>query len=182
MVPSQHSALRGAFEWIAVIAIALVATFLIRTFVVEPFVVPSASMEHTIEEQDQILGQKLTLELGLPVKQGDIVVFRNPDRASEHGLLVKRVIATAGQTVDLQDGKVVVDGQVLDEDYTTSMSWPLSENITFPYTVPDDCVWMMGDNRKNSADSRIFGPVKSSDLVAVALVRYWPLNRIGAID
>ena len=109
-------------------------------------------------------------------------MFRNPDRASEHGLLVKRVIATAGQTVDLQDGKVVVDGQVLDEDYTTSMSWPLSEDITFPYTVPDDCVWMMGDNRKNSWDSRIFGPVDCSDLIAVALVRYWPLNRIGAID
>ena len=182
MVPSQHSALRGAFEWIVVIAIALAATFLIRSFVVEPFVVPTGSMESTIEIGDQILAQKVSLELGQPVKQGDIVVFHNPDGTSEHDVLVKRVIATAGQTVDLQDGKVVVDGQALDEDYTTGMSWPLSENITFPYTVPDDCVWMMGDNRENSADSRIFGPVKSSDLVAVALVRYWPLNRIGAID
>ena len=182
MVPSQHSALRGALEWVAVVAIALVATFLIRTFVVEPFVVPTGSMEHTIEEHDQILAQKVTLELGMPVKQGDILLFHNPDETTGHDLLVKRVIATAGQTVDLQDGKVVVDGQVLDEDYTTGTSWPLTEDIAFPYTVPDDCVWMMGDNRENSADSRIFGPVKCSDLVAVALVRYWPLNRIGAID
>lgn len=126
MVPSQHSALRGAFEWIAVIAIALVATFLIRTFVVEPFVVPTGSMEDTIEIGDQILAQKVSLELGQPVKQGDIVVFHNPDGTSEHDILVKRVIATAGQTVDLQDGKVVVDGQALDEDYTAGMSWPLS--------------------------------------------------------
>ena len=124
MVPSQHSALRGAFEWIAVIAIALVATFLIRTFVVEPFVVPTGSMEDTIEIGDQILAQKVSLELGQPVKQGDIVVFHNPDGTSEHDVLVKRVIATAGQTVDLQDGKVVVDGQALDEDYTAGMSWP----------------------------------------------------------
>ena len=187
MVPSQHSALRGAFEWIAVIAIALVATFLIRTFVVEPFVVPTGSMESTIEIGDQILAQKVSLELGQPVKQGDIVVFHNPDGTSEHDVLVKRVIATAGQTVDLQDGKVVVDGQALDEDYTTGMSWPLSvqapgAQVSYPYTVPDGCVWVMGDNRENSADSRYFGPVDRSDLIAVALVRYWPFNRIGAID
>ena len=110
-----------------------------------------------------------------------------PDGASEHDVLVKRVIATAGQTVDLQDGKVVVDGQALDEDYTTGMSWPLSvqapgAQVSYPYTVPDGCVWVMGDNRENSADSRYFGPVDRSDLIAVALVRYWPLNRIGAID
>ncbi len=111
MVPSQHSVLKGAFEWIVVVAIALVATFLIRSFVVEPFVVPTGSMESTIEIGDQILAQKVSLELGQPVSQGDIVVFHNPDGTSEHDVLVKRVIATAGQTVDLEDGKVVVDGR-----------------------------------------------------------------------
>ena len=75
MVPTQHSALRGAFEWIAVIAIALVATFLIRTFVVEPFVVPTGAMEDTIEIGDQILAQKVSLELGQPVKQGQLIGY-----------------------------------------------------------------------------------------------------------
>ena len=162
--------LRGALEWVLVILIALAATFLIRTFVVEPFVVPTGSMEDTIEIGDQILAQKVSLELGQPVKQGDIVVFHNPDGTSEHDVLVKRVIATAGQTVDLQDGKVVVDGQALDEDYTAGMSWPLSvqapgAQVSYPYTVPDGCVWVMGDNRENSADSRYFGPVDSADAV-----------------
>ena len=82
--------LRGALEWVLVILIALAATFLIRTFVVEPFVVPTGSMEDTIEIGDQILAQKVTLELGQPVKQGDIVVFHNPDGTSEHDVLVKR--------------------------------------------------------------------------------------------
>lgn len=187
MVPTQHSALRGAFEWIAVIAIALVATFLIRTFVVEPFVVPTGSMEDTIEIGDQILAQKVSLEARSARQAGRYRGVSQPRCTSEHDVLVKRVIATAGQTVDLQDGKVVVDGQALDEDYTTGMSWPLSvqapgAQVSYPYTVPDGCVWVMGDNRENSADSRYFGPVDRSDLIAVALVRYWPLNRIGAID
>ena len=75
MVPTQHSALRGAFEWIAVIAIALVATFLIRTFVVEPFVVPTGSMEDTIEIGDQILAQKVSLELVSPSSRAISLCF-----------------------------------------------------------------------------------------------------------
>lgn len=186
MVSSQHSVLRGALEWVLIVAIALCFTFLMRTYVVEPFVVPTGSMESTIQIGDQILAQKVTLELGQPVNRGDIVVFHNPDASSEHDVLVKRVIATAGQTVDLQDGRVYVDGEQLDESYTQGLSWPLSTQapgteISYPYTVPEGCVWVMGDNRENSADSRYFGPVEQSDLIAVALVRYWPLNRIGTI-
>ena len=186
MVPSQHSMLKGAFEWVVVVAIALVATFLIRTFVVEPFVVPTGSMESTIEIGDQILAQKVTLELGQPVKQGDIVVFHNPDGTSEHDVLVKRVIATAGQTVNLQDGKVVVDGQALDEDYTTGMSWPLSvqapgAQVSYPYTVPDDCVWVMGDNRTSSLDSRFFGAIPVSSVSGRAIMIYYPFSHLGLL-
>ncbi len=81
---------------------------------------------------------------------------------------------------------MVVDGQALDEDYDRhelAAFGPGSRRSgKLSYTVPDGCVWVMGDNRENSADSRYFGPVDRSDLIAVALVRYWPLNRIGAID
>lgn len=186
MVSSQQSTFKGLLEWVFIVIIALAATLLIRTFVVEPFVVPTGSMESTIEIGDQILAQKVTLELGKHVNRGDIVVFHNPDATSEHDVLVKRVIATAGQTVDFKDGKVVVDGQALDETYVQGTSYPLATqapgaDVSYPYTVPDGCVWVMGDNRENSADSRYFGSVDESNLIAVALVRYWPLNRIGTI-
>lgn len=187
MVTSQHSAIRAALEWVVVVVVALILTFAIRTFVIEPFVVPTGSMESTIEVGDQILAQKVTLELGQGVKTGDIVVFHNPDTSSEHDILVKRVVAQAGQTVDCQNGKLVVDGVAQDESYTQGSSYPLSSqapgvNISFPYTVPEGCVWVMGDNRENSADSRYFGAVPQSDLIAVGVFRYWPLNRIGSLS
>ena len=101
--------------------------------------------------------------------------------------LGKRVIATAGQAVDLIEGRVYVDGQQLDEPYTQGSSYPLASQaegvqLSYPYTVPDGCVWVMGDNRENSADSRYFGAVPTKNLVAVAFMRYWPLDRIGAVE
>ena len=158
----------------------------VRAFVLEPYVVPTGSMEPTIEIGDQVFTQKVTCNLGQSPAAGDIVVFRNPDGSSDHDVLVKRVIATAGQTVDLDDGRVVVDGQVLDEPYAQGESWPLASQapgtiVSFPYTVPEGCVWVMGDNRENSADSRYFGAVEQQDLIGVAVLRYWPLNRFGLL-
>ena len=186
MVPSLHSVLKGAFEWIVVVAIALIATFLIRSFVVEPFVVPTGSMESTIEIGDQILAQKVSLELGQPVIQGDIVVFHNPDGTSEHDVLVKRVIATGGQTVDLIDGTVYIDGVAQNEPYTEGKpSEPLKTaanvSISYPYTIPEGYLWVMGDNRTDSADSRYFGPIDSKTVTGRAVAIYWPLNHIGVL-
>ena len=114
-------------EWVFTFIIVFAAFMLVRTFVMEPYVVPTGSMESTIEVGDQIFGQKVTLELGMDVAPGDIVIFHNPDPQSENDILVKRVIATAGQTVDLVDGAVVVDGEPLDESYTQGESWPLAQ-------------------------------------------------------
>lgn len=187
MVGRIGSLVRGLLEWLVVFAIALLVFFGVRTFVAEPYRVPTASMEPTIMVGDQLVGQKVTLNLGMEVEPGDIVVFQNPESTSEHDILVKRVIAVGGQTVDLVDGQVVVDGVALSEPYAQGYSLPLpvqAEGITvsYPYTVPEGSVWMMGDNRQNSADSRYFGAVPEDNLIAVALFRYWPLDRIGAID
>ncbi|WP_288735846.1 signal peptidase I [uncultured Enorma sp.] len=186
MLPQQHSFLRGILEWVVTFALVFAFFIFIRMFVIEPYRVPTGSMEPTIEVGDQIFAQKLTVNLGMDVQPGDIVVFRNPDGTSEHDVLVKRVIATAGQTVDLVDGVVYVDGVALDEPYAEGESYPLAAqaegvSVGFPYTVPEGCVWVMGDNRENSADSRYFGAVPEDDLIGVVVFRYWPLNRFGLV-
>ena len=186
MTPHNGSFLRGLAEWLIVIVIACAATFLIRSFIIEPYVVPTGSMESTIEIGDQVLAEKVTVELGRGVRTGDIVVFHNPDSSSEHDVLVKRVVALGGQTVEMKDGILYVDGQALDEPYVAGESWPLAAQadgitVTFPYTVPEGSVWVMGDNRENSADSRYFGAVSQENIIGVVVLRYWPLNRFGTL-
>lgn len=186
MVPQQHSCVRSVLEWIVIFAFVFVFFLFIRCFVVEPYRVPTGSMESTIEVGDQVLAEKVSINLGMGVKRGDIVVFHNPDGTSDHDILVKRVIATAGQTVDLRNGVVYVDDEPLDEPYVTGESYPLPAQaagvvVSFPYTVPAGHVWVMGDNRENSADSRYFGAVNEDDLIAVVFFRYWPFDRLGGV-
>ena len=186
MTERKSSLLCGLLEWVVVFVIALAVFWVVRLFVVEPFTVPTGSMEPTIQIGDNVLGQKVSLRLGQEVHAGDIVVFRNPDATSDHDILVKRVIATGGQTVDLRDGHVYVDGKPLDEPYAAGKSYPLDMQApgveaSLPYTVPEGSVWLMGDNRENSADSRYFGAVPTDNLIAVVFFRYWPLDRMGTL-
>ena len=187
MVSARSGIVRELAEWVGVFAVACGAAFLINTFLLQPYEVPTGSMEDTIEVGDRIVGEKVTRWLDMPVSRGDIVVFKNPDGTSDHDILVKRVIATEGQTVDLRGGRVYVDGAALDEPYVTGQSWPLLQQapgvaVSFPYTVPAGSVWVMGDNRENSADSRYFGAVPQDSVQAVVVFRYWPLNRLGAVQ
>ena len=184
MMSKRRGAFSAVAEWVGVFLIAFAVFALVRTFVVSPYVVPSGSMCPTIQVGDSIFAQKVTMRLGMDPEDGDIVVFDNPVPTSEHAILVKRVIAHAGQTVDLVDGAVYVDGQRLDEPYAQGSTFPLPSQapgvqVRFPFTVPEGCVWVMGDNRENSADSRYFGPVPRENLVGVAFMRYWPFDRIG---
>lgn len=176
----EGSGKRNALEWVLVIAIALGVAFLLRAFVVETFVVPSGSMLETIQEGDTLVGEKITYRTSSP-KQGDVVTFRDPENSGT--TLIKRVIATEGQTVDLIDGVVYVDGQPLDEPYTGGKpSEPLTVHsgttgaITYPYTVPEGCIWVMGDNRTNSLDSRYFGAIPVSSVTSHALFIFWPIT------
>lgn len=178
--------IRSALEWVAVFAVALGVVLLVRAFIVEPYVVPTGSMESTIQVGDQLLAQKVTTLLGADPAVGDIVVFENPEAGSDHEVLIKRVVATSGQSVSFADGKLLVDGEPMDEPYAQGASQALpvqadGVSVAYPYTVPEGCVWVMGDNRENSADSRYFGPVPCDSVIGVALVRYWPLTRMGTL-
>ncbi len=170
----------AALEWAVTIFAAIGLAVLIHTFVGEPFIVPTGSMLNTIQLNDRIWGEKISYHMRSP-EPGEVVMFDNPDGGGT--ILVKRVIATQGQTVDLRDGHVVVDGQVLDEPYVENRpSMPLSqtlpgtEPVSYPFTVPEGHVWVMGDNRTNSRDSRYFGAVPTSTIVARAVFTFWPLS------
>ena len=166
-------------DYVWIILTAIVITILLRFFVFDVFTVPTGSMLDTIQEGDLLVGEKITLHFD-PPKRGDVVTFYSPIKKDT--MLVKRVIATAGQTVDLRDGAVYVDGEKLDEPYTegkpsTSLADQPGARITdYPYTVPDGCVFVMGDNRTNSLDSRFFGPVPLETITTKTLFIFWPFN------
>ncbi len=177
----KGSALGGFIELVVVVAVAIGLAWFITNFVVKPYEIPSESMEDTIMTGDRVLSERISYLASSPA-QGDIVTFVDVDDPSR--VLIKRVIATAGQQVDLKDGAVYVDGSKLDEPYTDGKkSLPLAgeHEISYPYTVPEGCIWVMGDNRTNSSDSRYFGPVPLSNVTGHAFFRYWPLERIGAL-
>ena len=179
--PQEQSLGRWLLETAALVAIAFVLAFGIRTFIVEPFVVPTGSMIPTIQINDRVLAEKITYRFVRPPHYGDIVVF--PDPKGEHPHLIKRVIATGGQTVDLRNGKVYVDGKELVEPYTHGQpSMPLTPEFRFPYKVPAGSIWVMGDNRTNSGDSRVFGPVAVSTVQGHAIWTYWPLSAFGRLQ
>ena len=181
---NQVGSLRSTIiEFIVIIVVALAMAWALTNFVVKPYRIPSGSMLETIQLEDRVLSEKISYYFGQP-SQGDIVTFKDPEDSSR--VLIKRVIATAGQTVDLKDGVVYVDGQALDEDsYTLGKpSYELDsiEDVTYPYTVAEDCIWVMGDNRTDSADSRYFGAVPISSVTGHAFFTYWPISSIGLLE
>ena len=178
--------MRDTAEVIVLIAVAIVLALGIRTFVAEPFIIPSASMSDTLKVGDRLVGEKLTYRTSEP-QVGDIVTFTDPEDGSL--TLIKRVVATAGQTVELVDGVVYVDGEALDEPYTDGKpsnplpthSSQLASAVSYPYEVPQGCIWVMGDNRTNSQDSRYFGAISVSSVTSKALFVFWPLEDAGTI-
>ena len=181
----KSSGVRGALDIIIVIAVAVGLTLFIRAFVVGTYKIPSQSMADTIEVNDRVFSERITYRFQ-DVQQGDIITFMNPDGSGT--TLIKRVIATGGQTVDLIDGRVYVDGVPLDEPYTDGKpSEPLDMQLTgvtveFPYTVPEGYLWVMGDNRTNSKDSRYFGAIPEDSVTGRAIYTYWPVSNMGKLE
>ena len=170
---------------VALIAAILVLTTGLRVFVLQPYEIPSGSMEETIMPGDFVFSEKVSYYFR-DVSQGDIVTFTDPQ--SPGRVLIKRVIAVGGQTVDInnEDGLVYVDGVALDEPYTNGLpSYRLENsiaNVTYPYTVPEGELWVMGDNRTNSQDSRFFGSIDVSSVTGRGALIYWPLDHVGLLE
>ena len=168
---------RWLFETLAVVVLALLLATGIKTYVMQPFLIPSGSMEPTLQISDRVLADKLSFRLRQP-EQGDVVVFLSPDSGSTD--YIKRVIAVGGQTVDIRNGAIYVDGKRLSEPYTHGqVNTP--GTVELPITIPDGYVWLMGDNRSESEDSRWFGAQPVSRMVGRAMNIYWPLSHIAGL-
>ena len=163
---------RGAYEWVQTLVCSVLAVVLVFTFAVRGFRVDGQSMRENLQDGDMLL----VLSDGLcgDYQPGDIVILRKAS-FRDGKPIVKRVIAMAGQTVDIDFGAgiVYVDGEALEEDYIREPTWT-PEGLNFPVTVPEGHIFVLGDNRVNSTDSRLVGPVKREDIVGKALQTVYP--------
>lgn len=166
-----------------VVAVDLVFGF-VRPFVVEPMSVPSASMAPTLQPGDRVLTNKFVYDFANPDK-GDLVVFESVDESKDEEL-VKRVVGLPGDEISVQKGTLLVNGETPYEPYllSTQEESPAARETpgidSFgPMVVPQNHIFVMGDNRMNSYDSRFFGPVPEENLVGEVSSRFWPPDRLG---
>ncbi|MBB6438358.1 signal peptidase I [Streptomyces candidus] len=191
------------------IGIALVLALLIKTFLVQAFSIPSESMQETLQKGDRVLVDKLTPWFGAEPERGEVIVFHDPGDwltntavaepnvfqkalsfiglmpSAEDKDLIKRVMAVGGDTVECKaGGSVTVNGKALDDkSYIAPKGAPCNDNPFGPLKVPDGKLWVMGDNRSDSMDSRYHeelttkGFVSTDEVVGRAFVVAWPINR-----
>lgn len=177
----QKGAARNTVEWIVILSGALLAAFLIKTFLFQAFYIPSGSMEPTLNIGDRVLVNKLSYQWG-DIERGDLIVFSRPDlpAGSEAAVkdLIKRVIALPGETIETRDGSVFINGSRLEEPYLPAGTY--SDNVE-RQKIPAGTVWVMGDNRGNSRDSRVLGPVDADTIHGRAFVRIWPVGNLTTL-
>jgi signal peptidase I len=180
----ERDKVRSVVEWVAVIVGALVVALVVKTFLFQAFYIPSASMEPTLEKGDRVLVNKLSYDLH-DIGRGDVVVFElPPDKVGPDGIkdLIKRVVGLPGEVIETRDGIVYIDGDRLEESYlpegTLTDTPPIERQ-----TVPEDHIFVMGDNRDNSADSRQpdRGPIPIDDVIGRAFIQVWPPTDVGGL-
>ena len=167
----------GVLEFLIILLVSFVLVFgFVRPFVVEAFWIPSASMVPTLKYGDRVLVNKFISRFTEP-QRGDIIVFKSVEGDGQD--LIKRVVGVPGDEIAVRGGKLFVNGEPQKEPYVNK-KYP-DRSFYAPTTVPKDHVFAMGDNRANSQDSRIFGPVPEKNIEGEAFLRFWPPDRIGGL-
>ncbi len=183
LVRSLH-ARRWVLEWLTVVAGALMVALIVKVALFQAFVIPSGSMIPTLQIGDRVLVNKLTYGRN-DMARGDIVVFHRPSAAvsqldpNDDSDLIKRLIGLPGETLEGRADGIYVDGVKVDETWLVD---GIALGPTFPpLTLADNEIFMMGDNRSGSSDSRDFGPVNIDLVVGEALIRVWPPSNLGSL-
>jgi|TARA_B100000686_G_C16793696_1_gene980647 signal peptidase I len=176
---------KSVVEWTIVLVGAIGLALIIKAFLFQAYYIPSPSMNPTLLEGDRILVNKLSYDLH-SVNRGDLIVFSTPEKTESSDDLIKRVIGLPGEFVTVEDGRIEIDGGLLLEPYLplqteiNSFSSPINcvnrPEESAGCRVPADHVFVMGDNRSNSRDSRFFGPVPTEDIEGRAFIRIWPFG------
>lgn len=166
-------------QWMIALAVALAAAFIINSFLLVNAQIPSGSMEDTIMPGDRVFGNRLAYVFSEP-ERFDIIIFKYPDDESQ--LFIKRVIGLPGETVEIRDGNIYIDGSEAPLDDVKTKE--TMEGSFGPYTVPEGCYFVMGDNRNNSRDSRYWEHtfVSEDEILGKAVFRYWPLNKMKIVS
>ncbi|MDJ0679455.1 MAG: signal peptidase I [Xenococcaceae cyanobacterium MO_167.B52] len=167
-------------EIVKTLATAFILAIGIRTLVAEARYIPSSSMEPTLEINDRLIIEKVSYYFTSP-QRGDVVVFSPTEKLKEQNFkdaFIKRVIGLPGETIEVREGKVYVNGEAIKEKYIEE-----APDYNYgPETVPENQYLVLGDNRNNSYDSHYWGFVPRQNLIGRAIVRFWPFDRLGSLD
>ena len=167
----------GVLEFLVILLVSFALVFgFVRPFVVEAFYIPSESMIPTLRVGDRVLVNKFIYRF-TAAERGDIVVFESVEGGGED--LIKRVVGVPGDRISVRRGKLLVNGEPQREPYVNER-FP-DRSFFAPTTVPKGHVFVMGDNRANSRDSRFFGTVPKGKIEGEAFLRFWPPDRIGGL-
>ena len=166
-------------EWTKCILVSVIIALLVKTFVFNSTKVVGSSMYPTLEENDRLFSNKVVYYIGEPERE-DIVIIKAPDDPDKD--YIKRVIGVAGDTVEVRDGLVYLNGEEIQEDYIEEGSFT-ETHIDDSWKVPDDYLFVLGDNRAPGAskDSRSFGIVEKKSVKGKASLRYFPFDRISTL-
>lgn len=174
---SPKSSVRFLLELVEIVLIAFALSWVLRTYVIEARKVPTGSMLPTIQLEDRVIVDKFFFKHFTHISPGDIIVFHPPASAHATEDYIKRVVGMAGDKLEIRDHTTYVNDQPLYEPYVLEKSL----NDFGPIVIPADSVFVMGDNRNNSADSREWGFLPAQNITGRSLFRYWPMDQIGAL-
>ena len=165
---------KNIWGWILAVGIAVGIALLVRAFLFEIILVDGPSMEPTLYTNERLAVEKVSRYAGLP-QRGDIVIVHYSDGTDNN--YVKRVIGLPGETVEVRNSTVYINGEALAEDFVSAKPY---EDMA-PVTVPEDTIFVMGDNRANSTDSRIVGPVRQDQIVGHAFAVLYPFDKMRGL-